>query len=589
MCGLFGIANFKAGELASTELEHARIACNELSHRGPDQYGEHVHGNVYMGHRRLSILDLSERGRQPMVSEDGSVAVTVNGEIYNFRALRRELGDEHFRSSSDSEVILHGYRAWGIEKLLSRIEGMFAFTVLDCRSAQIYLARDHAGIKPLYYGNVDGYLFWASELKAVRRFFGSDRLPMDKTALYDFLTYRYVPAPKTQYRNCHKVEPGCYVTVDLTKGHFSERRYWQLPTEEIAISADEAGERIRATLGSSVEEQLVSDVPLGFFLSGGIDSSVVVAEAAGRHGNLSSFSIGYDVAAHDETEYADVVANHFQTHHAKRVLTADHTDDLMARMENWYDEPFADTSALPTWHVSSLAREHVSVVLTGDGADELFGGYRWYERYARFRTLQSLLMPGVKPGPRTKLAARHSGLARKLASRIDLLSRCDPLELYATLMTGYIAPEKQHFRSILGIEDDYDDMWHFRRHYHPELPLRKRMQYLDFHTYLPDDILTKVDRVTMAVSLEARVPFLSRSMMEFAFSLPQKVLYHQGQLKGALKHAYRDVLPQQILNRGKKGFSIPLHQWDSSTGGNPLLVQDRIATRYLPRSDDAKE
>jgi asparagine synthase (glutamine-hydrolysing) len=581
MCGLFGIWRPRGGELASAELECARLACDELTHRGPDQYGEYVQGNLYMGHRRLSILDLSERGRQPMVSDDGAVAVTVNGEIYNFQALRRELGEEQFRSSSDSEVVLHGYRAWGIEKLLSRIEGMFAFTVLDHRSGQLYLARDHSGIKPLYYGNLNGYVFWASELKAVRRFFGPDRLPMDNTALYDFLTYRYVPAPKTQYLNCYKVEPGCYITVDLATGGFLARRYWQLPTEEIDVSANEAGERIRESLGASVEEQLVSDVPLGFFLSGGIDSSTVVAEAAARHDDLASFAIGYDVAAHDETNYADIVANRFATRHTKRVLTADHADDLMARMEGWYDEPFADTSALPTWHVSRLAREDVSVVLTGDGADELFGGYRWYERYARFRKLQSLLLPGMKRGPRTNLAARSSGLVRKFSARADLLSRRDPLELYATLLTGYIGPEKKHYRRVLAIEEDYDDMWHFRRHYRPELPLRKRMQYLDFHTYLPDDILTKVDRVTMAVSLEARVPFLSRSLVELAFSLPQKVLYHRGQLKGVLKHAYRDVLPEQILNRGKKGFSIPLHQWDSSTGENALLVQDRIAARYL--------
>lgn len=583
MCGLFGIWRPNGGRLASAELESARQACDELRHRGPDQHGEYAQGDVYIGHRRLSILDLSERGRQPMVSEDGAVAVAVNGEIYNFQALRRELGKEQFRSSSDSEVVLHGYRAWGIEKLLSRIEGMFAFTVLDRRSGQLYLARDHAGIKPLYYGNLNGYVFWASELKAVRRFFGPDRLPMDNTALYDFLTYRYVPAPKTQYRNCYKVEPGCYVTVDSATGGFSARRYWQLPTEEIDVSANEAGERIRESLGASVEEQLVSDVPLGFFLSGGIDSSIVVAEAAARHDDLASFAIGYDVAAHDETNYADIVAKRFATRHTKRVLTVDHADDLMSRMESWYDEPFADTSALPTWYVSRLAHEDVSVVLTGDGADELFGGYRWYERYARFRKLQSLLLPGVKRGPRTSLAARSSGLVRKFSARADLLSRRDPLDLYATLLTGYIGPEKEHYRRVLEIEGDYDDMWHFRRYYRPDLPLRKRMQYLDFNTYLPDDILTKVDRVTMDVSLEARVPFLSRPMVELAFSLPQKVLYHHGQLKGVLKHAYRDVLPAQILNRGKKGFSIPSHHWDRSTGENALLVQDRIAARYLSR------
>jgi asparagine synthase (glutamine-hydrolysing) len=367
----------------------------------------------------------------------------------------------------------------------------------------------------------------------------------------------------------------------MVKGDCSVHRYWQLPTEEIAVSVDEAAERIREILGASVEEQQVSDVPLGFFLSGGIDSSAVVAEAAMRHNDLASFAIGYDVAAHDETNHAAVVADQFRTRHTRRILTADHAEDLMECMEAWYDEPFADTSALPTWHVSRLARENVTVVLTGDGGDELFGGYRWYERYARFRKLQSFLLPGLKRGPRTSLAARSAGLARKFALRVDLLTRRDPLELYATLLTGYIGPEKEHYRRVLEIENDYDDMWHFRRHYRPDLPLRKRMQYLDFHTYLPDDILTKVDRVTMAVSLEARVPFLSRPLIELAFSLPQHVLYYQGQLKGILKYAYRDVLPQQILDRGKKGFSIPLNQWESSIRSNPLLVQNRIAARYL--------
>jgi len=581
MCGIFGIINVYEEGISECDIHLARTACNILSHRGPDQYGEWIKGNVYLGHRRLSIIDLSERGRQPMLSDDGNIAIAINGEIYNFRQLRNELGATRFYSKSDSEVILHGYETWGIRGLLQRIEGMFAFAVVDRRIGKVFLARDHVGIKPMYYGHLDNYTFWASELKAVKQFFDPNLLIKDNTSLYDFLTYRYIPSPKTLYKNCYKLEAGHFVEIELATGKSNVHKYWQLPVSEIHMSINEAVVRIRELIEKSVEEQLVSDVPLGFFLSGGIDSSVVVAVTAAKHNELSTFTIGYDEAKHDETEFAKIVAKKFGTSHTKRMLSVNSTIDLLENMERWYDEPFADTSALPTYHVANVAREQVAVVLTGDGADELFGGYRWYQLYEKYRKLQSLIWPYRGIGPRTNFRKNKTGFLRKVVTRFDLLSRFDPLDLYVSLLSGYISSEKYNYKKILEIDAEYDDLWHFRRYYNTELPIRKRMQYLDFHTYLPDDILTKVDRVTMAVSLEARVPLLSRSLVELAFSLPESLIYHENRLKGIFKYSYQDLLPDSILYRGKKGFSIPLHRWIHNIKEDDRIIQDQILQRYL--------
>lgn len=588
MCGLFGVAVFDHSEpaLSNAILERARAARDTLSHRGPDQVGEHCSNGMYMGHRRLSILDLSERGRQPMVSCDGSLAVTVNGEVYNFRDLRADLGEDRFRSRSDSEVILHGYESWGLERLLERLEGMFAFALHDAERGKVFLARDRPGIKPLYYGLVDDTFVWASELKAIEEYFaGLQRLTVDETALYDFLTYLYVPTPKSLYREIQKLEPAHWVEFDVASGKVNREQYWSLEVREEARPVEELAAQARSALSGSVQDQLISDVELGFFLSGGVDSSSVVALAAESGIRPRTFSIGYDVSGHDETEYAQVVADRFDTNHTRKVVRVQQADDLRERMRDWYDEPFGDTSALSTFRVSALAREHTKVVLTGDGGDEVFGGYRWYPRFSRFRCaqapLRALVSAGGSRGPRTLLTRRTKGVLRKVARRVDLLSYFDPVEMYGMMLSSVPWRARKMYRTELGIPDDYDDLWQFRRFYRPDLPIFKRLQYLDFHTYLPDDILTKVDRVSMAVSLEARVPFLSREVIEFAFSVPEKDLYRDRQLKGLLKYAMADLLPPSIVEREKKGFSIPLHHWGSSVMGEEQTFQEHMIRSFL--------
>jgi asparagine synthase (glutamine-hydrolysing) len=556
MCGLFGYVH--CGGVPPTT---GAAALRALAHRGPDQQGEWTDARVYMGHRRLSIIDLSDRARQPFVSEDGAVVVTVNGEIYNFQQLRSELSARHcFRTKSDSEVVLHGYVEWGIRGLLDRLEGMYAFCIHDLRANRLFLARDRVGIKPLYYSVRAKCIAWASELKALEIFLGAAQLEADVTAIYDFLTYLYVPSPKTLYKDVFKLEPAHYLEVDVTDGSVSGRRYWQLGTVQVADCIDVAAERLRSMIGAAVRAQLCSDVPVGFFLSGGVDSSVVVCEAATAGAPVHTYCIGFDDPHHDETQFAQRVASRFHTQHDTRILERSQIGPMFANLKAWFDEPFADTSAFPTYLVSKFARETCKVVLTGDGGDEVFGGYTWYTRFSRHMDARALaprrLLPAVS---RIRTRFRHS-LAGRVANRLEL-GMLNELELHARLLGGLLKDEKRRYRHELGIAADYDDFWHFRRYYKPELPTITRLQYLDFHTYLPDDILTKVDRVSMAVSLEARVPLLATEVVEYAFSLPESIRFYGGKSKGVLKHAYRDLLPAETIERDKRGFSIPARSY----------------------------
>jgi asparagine synthase (glutamine-hydrolysing) len=574
LCGLFGFVA-EAGQVGSN-LETARTARDTLTHRGPDQSGEWHDARVYVGHRRLSIIDTSEAGRQPMVSTDGAIVISVNGEIYNFQALRADLeaAGAVFHSGSDSEVVLHGYRQWGIEALLDKIDGMYAFSVYDAPKGLLYLARDRIGIKPLYYGQVGGMVSWASELKALVAFHGKNSLPLDKTALYDFLTYRYIPSPKSCYTNIRKLPPGHLLRLDLASGQLDVRRYWELPFGEDPIDEGEAAEQLHHLLSQSVAEQMVADVPVGFFLSGGIDSSAVTAHARALGHEANTFCIGFGDKAFDETPYAELVASHLGTRHQTDIITPKLDVSFPEWLLSLYDEPFADNSALPTWYVAQSARRAATVVLTGDGGDELFGGYRWYRTMPLVQRAQWLLSRIPK-----STAQRYSrGMVRKA-----LTATCGEPDLLAIMNTLYMTPSspqlRAHYRSTFGIPSDYADMWFFHQYWKPDqMPLRKALQYVDFHTFLPDDVLTKVDRATMAHSLEARVPFLSRALAEFAFRLPEKFLYRGNRLKGGLKMSCGDMLPGAIHKRPKKGFSLPWARWHQELGSEKSLVASVLNT-----------
>jgi asparagine synthase (glutamine-hydrolysing) len=548
-------------------------ALASIEHRGPDDGRLHLEGPVRVGFRRLSIIDLDTAAMQPMFAADGETWIVFNGEIYGFLALRDELQKlgRTFHTQSDTEVLLNAYLEWG-DGFVDHVDGMFAIALWDARDRKLRLYRDRPGIKPLYY-YYDGRRFaFASELKAIEAALDSADLEFDETALYDFLGYRYVPAPKTLYRNCFKLPPAHCIVFEPDNGKLSDPApFWSVQVQEqgLAISADEAAEELRALIDESVRDQMISDVPLGFFLSGGVDSSTIVASASGLGADVSTFSIGFDSDEKSETPYAREVAGLFGTRHHERMLSQAAAGDLLPNLKKWFDEPFADESAMPTFLVSKVARENVTVVLTGDGGDEVFGGYRTYPRFQRYERLPSW------PAAMDRLAYR---LRKPFGRRSPVTRMTKVLEiafaegpaLWAKIMHGMPEAAKKGYRDSFGIPQDYDDWWHYREHWRDDLPVRTRLQLLDFHTFMPGMVLTKVDRTSMAVSLEARVPFLARKIIEFSFSLPESVRYHEGELKGILKYAYKDILPSNILYRRKKGFGIPRYYLQDLDGGKPV-------------------
>lgn len=576
MCGLFGLVTADG-----LDVEQARRALHTLVHRGPDQWGEWQGGRVYMGHRRLSILDLSEKGRQPMTDGAGDVVITVNGEIYNYPRLREELESRHeFRSRSDSEVVVHGYKEWGIEGLLDRLDGMYALVVYDRAQDRLYLARDRAGIKPLYYALVDGVFAWASELKAIREYFGSNRLKVDLTALYDFLTYMYVPAPKSLYCDVYKLEPGHYAAFDCDSRQLKVASYWRLDCKEQAIGLADAERELVRLVDQSVQEQLMSDVPVGVFLSGGMDSSIVAESANRASRHIQTFTIQVMDPSLDESPFARLLAEYVGTDHHVHACGAEDASEWMTRLNDWYDEPFADSSAIPTFMVSRFSRERVVVALSGDGGDELFGGYRWYTAMDERGCRGGRGRPELRSWTIRAKRIMGRSLAGRVVRRLEFDHVLDDLEYYTRLMGGLLPEDKQAYARQWGIDPEYDDFWYFRKFWRPDLPLRTRLQYLDFHTYLPDDILTKVDRASMQVALEVRVPLLSRALVEFAFSLPESVRYADGQLKGLVKKAFQSRLPSAILSKPKQGFNLPLKAWKMADGRRESFQQRVLRSHY---------
>lgn len=575
MCGLFGVC----ANNQNIQKDRASKARDVLYRRGPDQSGEWSDKTVYMGHRRLSILDLSETGRQPMVSEDAQIIILVNGEIYNFKTLREELEFKGacFKSGSDSEVVLHGYRHWGIYTLLEKIDGMYAICIYDKEKGEILLARDRPGVKPLYYAHLGGMFLWASEIQPIKTYIGDRNLETDNTALYDFLTYSYIPSPKTPYKNVHKLPPAHLLRYNIQSSSVALERYWSLNGETISTTDDDAIKKLQSLMAQSVEEQIVSDVPVGCFLSGGVDSSIITGLAASYLGNVKTFTIGFGVSGHDETQYAEDVAKYFKTDHRSTIITPELDVPFDQWLLNLYGEPLSSNSALPTWHVSLQAKKDVSVVLSGDGGDELFGGYKWYRRdkikIILFKLLSYIPLWFWKlPLPRKTGLMHYAECLRGVS---------DPLEIYNSLYFTKISKKKRNsYKKTFNIPDDYDDMWFYRPYYKPELGTKKWRQYLDFHAFMPEMVLTKVDRATMAHSLEARVPFLSRAVTEFAFSLPERFLYKNGKLKGGLKLAFADLLPLVVLSREKQGFSLPWTAWKKDLINKEGNLQEALLKRF---------
>jgi asparagine synthase (glutamine-hydrolysing) len=588
MCGIVGIVE--------RDLERPVIAgdlarmVRMLHHRGPDEEGSITLPGVGLGMRRLAIVDLAG-GQQPILNETGEIKIVANGEIYNFRELQQELeghGHRFHSRNSDIEVLVHAYEQWG-EDFLTRLRGMFALAIWDDRTRTLIAARDRAGEKPLYWTETPQGLLLASEVKALLVRPDVSR-ELDPIALDQFLTYEYVLAPRTMLKGVHKVPPAHFLRY--RDGRTTVHRYWDAANVAPRNWTDaEAAEALKAALRASVRRQLMADVPLGAFLSGGIDSSSIVALMTEASMAVNTFSIGFADGTYNELPYAREVATLFRTNHRERTASPD-LGDMFERLIVHLDEPFADVSLFPTFSVSELAREHVKVVLSGDGGDELFGGYDAYQAQAlaaKLGWMGDALLPALA-GVASALppTGKKKGLVNKV-KRFSAGAATAPADLgHYRWMVYLSARDKARLyaaglRDALGATDVYAPVREALGRFGHDDVLNRQL-YADLSLYLADDILVKVDRMSMATSLETRAPFLDADLMELAFSMPGDLKIRNGERKWILKQAMKGTLPESILNRRKEGFSIPMKNWlrrELQPLMRDLLSRDRIARRGL--------
>ncbi len=565
MCGITGfIAQNNFPDAVDSTLVLDRM-CRRIAHRGPDDQGMLVSGAVALGMRRLSVIDL-EGGQQPISGCTKAVTIVFNGEIYNYRELQcdLQLRGHEFKTNSDTETILHAYEEFGAA-CVERLRGMFAFAIWDARRQELFIARDRAGKKPLYYSlSPQGTLIFGSELKSLREH-PEFRGVISTEALDSYLTFGYVPDPLTIFRDVHKLPPGHHLRFSNGRVHLQQ--YWDFPYDESlakpAQDGEECFEELRALLDEAVRVRLVADVPLGAFLSGGVDSSAVVGLMA-RHTPqpVKTFSIGFHEDSYNELKYARLAAKHFGTDHHEFVVTPD-ICEIVDELVWHFDEPFADSSAIPTYMVSKLAREFVTVVLSGDGGDELFGGYTRYATdrkrsgYARLpRVLrQGLMQPLGSSLPhgawgRNYIYVMAFEAIDRYIEDVSIFTRLNKRSLYTEGFHQQLGETEAaaRFRDYANRSGSKDSL--------------HRLLYLDSKTYLPGDILTKVDRMSMAVSLEARVPLLDHKLIEFVCTRIPSAMKMKGlETKHLFKRAVSDLVPAEILNRPKQGFGVPIEQW----------------------------
>ncbi|MBP0462573.1 asparagine synthase (glutamine-hydrolyzing) [Roseomonas sp. PWR1] len=567
MCGIAGYFSLTDRGIRADSDELLSRQINTISHRGPDALQTWTGPGVGLAHARLSIIDLSSNAHQPMLSDDGQLAIVFNGEIYNFQEVREELRalGHVFRTSSDTEVILHGYRQWGAD-VVHRLRGMFAYALHDAREETFILARDRVGKKPLSYAVVDGVLVFGSEIKSLLVWPGMKR-EADLSAIHDYLTYQYVPSPQSAFVGVRKLPPASMLVV--RRGRMGEpQRYfdWPTPAEAVRRPREQLIEELHGHLREATRLRMIADVPLGAFLSGGVDSSAVVAFMAMQSEQpVRTFTIGFDEAQYDERAYARMVAERYGTRHEEFVVrpnAAEILDDLVYL----YNEPYADSSAVPSYLVSKIARQHVTVVLNGDGGDEAFLGYSRYRACRQLAGLDSAL-----PGPIGKALAALAGAAPRALDRFKLvrhgrqalMRRFEPRsrryetfiayfsdaakgQLYAGDMRNFLA------RSSLDALDRFFDA---------APTFAWGAQWADLHTYLPDDLLVKMDIATMAHGLEGRSPFLDHELLSWACTVPEDQRFEGNEPKSLLKQAMEPYLPHDVLYRPKMGFGVPIDRW----------------------------
>ncbi|MCB1696905.1 MAG: amidotransferase 1, exosortase A system-associated [Halioglobus sp.] len=568
MCGIAGIFDIQGMGVPDRELLHNMN--QSQFHRGPDEGGVHVEPGVGLAHRRLSIIDLAA-GQQPMFSADGNLCVVFNGEIYNFRELSRELGalGYVFRTHCDTEVILYAWEEWG-ERCVEHFRGMFAFALYDRRAQSLFLARDRFGIKPLFYSLLpDHQIVFGSELKVLK---SHPALPrrLNPQAVEDYFALGYVPEPKTIYQDVHKLRPGHSLLLRRGYPVPPQHQFWDIPFKPVAVgSAESLQEELLARLREAVQVRMVAEVPLGAFLSGGVDSSAVVAMMAQLQSEpVNTCAIGFDVKQFDETRYASMVAHLYQTNHFEETVDSDDFD-LLDQLAALYDEPYADSSAIPTYRVCQLAKRRVTVALSGDGGDENLAGYRRYRWHMNEERLRSSLPLGLRRPlfgalgrlyPKADWAPQvfrakttFQALARNsVEAYLHSVSICSEAQR-SDMFSDSLKRELQGY-SVQGVFDQHaancptDD------------PL-SLIQYLDMKTYLVGDILTKVDRASMAHALEVRVPFLDHPFAEWVSGLPAEWKLRGQEGKYLLKKSLEPLLPNEVLYRSKMGFGVPLAKW----------------------------
>jgi len=564
MCGIAGFTQFTQ---PMGTIDTLRTMGNTIFHRGPNAGGEYLDDCVGLAHRRLSIIDLSEAGNQPMLSHDEQLVIAFNGEIYNFLELRKELEKQGylFKTHTDTEVILALYQQCG-EACLEKLNGMFAFALWDKQQQKLFIARDRIGKKPLYYYQQDGRFAFASEIKALLTL---PDIPRDirLDAVYDFFAYQYIPDPKSIFQHIHKLPPGHCMTIDAQG--VNTRQYWDVSFKHVSNGSEaQLTEQLLELATTCTKRRMISDVPLGAFLSGGIDSSGVVAMMALNSDTpVKTCSIGFDEKKFNETEFAQIVADKYKTEHHELTVHQNVKDNL-EKIVRFFDEPFADPSLVPTYFVSELAKQQVTVAIAGDGGDEVFAGYEKYTIDAIENRLRSKFPHWVRkkvfPKLANLLAQSNATVCRKGKSLLTSLSLEPAMGFY--LSNAQI--DDRHWNNLITPETKSQ-----LGDYHPSKLTTDayessdgpdhlaKILYTDMKTYLPGDILVKVDRMSMANSLEVRAPILDKEVIEFAASLPSGMKFHHGEKKHILKQAFKPLLSDDILYRKKMGFSVPLASW----------------------------
>lgn len=575
MCGISGfISKRRITKETLTAMNDTMI------HRGPNDAGVEICGAsdgycVGLAQRRLSILDLSPLGHQPMHAADGRVSVVYNGEIYNFRELKEELADYPFRSRCDTEVILAAYEKWGIS-CLERFNGMFAIALFDRRSQELYLVRDRIGKKPLYYWQDGENLVFASELKAIMACPGFEK-KIRKDVLPVYLYQQYIPEPDTVFENVYKLCPGS--VLRFRAGKTDSRKYWSIAenyekgVQNPVTDYGEAKAHLKALLHESVKRRMIADVPLGTFLSGGYDSSLMTAIAQEHSSDpVKTFSIGFEEEAYNEAGYAAAVAKHLGTEHTQRIISEKDMFELVESIPQYYDEPLADSSQIPSMLVAQLAREKVTVALSGDGGDEFFCGYQMYDKLAQAQKLDGL--GGLVYGFCSLPAAKQAKLLSRLPFQVRTIAQNRDARYQTQLCSD------RYLDCVRGMTGSDDVRFDETGRYAAKNWQIRRM-LLDMDTYLPGDILCKVDRATMKYSLEARCPILDQEVMEYSFRLPHAFKYRNGEKKRILKDITYEYLPRELLERPKTGFSVPMDKW--LRGPLREKLQEYAAPDFLKR------